>query len=78
MTNDRLDELATYRPDDDTPDDAKVRIPVGDLRDLVALIPVARKHLALVAVCRAQLAELGVDFDNPLADPPERKVTNDV
>lgn len=45
---DRLDELECWRPDDDTPDDAKVRIPAGDLRDLVALIPVARAAARLV------------------------------
>lgn len=39
---DRLDELSTWLPESDTPDDAKIRIPAGDLRDLVALIPVVR------------------------------------
>lgn len=48
IDSDRLDELATWRPDDDCPDDAKIRIPAGDLRDLVALIPVARAAARLV------------------------------
>ena len=42
MSPDRLDELETYRLEDDVPSDAKIRIPAGDLRDLVALIPVVR------------------------------------
>ena len=42
MTPDRLSELETWLPEEDTPDDAKIRIPAGDLRDLVALIPVVR------------------------------------
>lgn len=42
MTNDRLDELATYTTEEDTPDDARVSLPWRDLRDLVALIPVVR------------------------------------
>lgn len=46
IDSDRLDELATYQLDDDTPPDAKVRIPAGDLRDLVALIPVVRAAMA--------------------------------
>lgn len=46
MTNDRLDELECWRPDDDTPDDAKVRIDTRDLRDLVSLIPVVRAAMA--------------------------------
>lgn len=46
IDSDRLDELSTYVVDDDTPDDAKIRIPAGDLRDLVALIPVVRAAMA--------------------------------
>lgn len=44
---DRLDELQTWRPDDDCPDDAKFRIPARDLRDLVSLIPALRAAIAL-------------------------------
>jgi hypothetical protein len=46
MTPDRLDELATYTTEDDTPDDARISLPWRDLRDLVALIPVARAAVA--------------------------------
>ena len=42
IDNDRLDELETYRVEDDTPEDARISLPWRDLRDLVALIPVAR------------------------------------
>lgn len=45
MTNDRLDELATFRMEDDTPPDARISVPWRDLRDLVRLIPVARAAL---------------------------------
>lgn len=38
---DRLSELATLDPGD-TPDDQRVAITAGDLRDLVSLIPVVR------------------------------------
>ena len=44
---DRLDELSTWLPESDTPDDAKIRIPAGDLRDLVGLIPVVRAAYGL-------------------------------
>lgn len=55
---DRLSELETWRPEDDTPDDAKVRIPAGDLRDLVALIALVRA---------AQTWREGIGTDEPEA-----------
>ncbi len=41
MNPDRLAELATLDPGD-TPDDARIVITAGDLRDFVSLIPVVR------------------------------------
>lgn len=47
MTNDRLDELETFRLEDDTPLDARISLPWRDLRDLVALIPVVRAAMRM-------------------------------
>ncbi len=57
IDHDRLDELGTWRPDDDTPDDAKIRIPAGDLRDLVRLIPIARAAMRVVRAITLDTAE---------------------
>ena len=46
MNPDRLAELATLDPGD-TPDDARIVITAGDLRDLVSLLPVV--HAAILA-----------------------------
>ncbi len=43
----RLSELETYRPDDDTPDDTKIRIRAADLRDLVRCVAAVRAALAI-------------------------------
>lgn len=53
MTPDRLDELETFRMEDDTPLDARISLPWRDLRDLVALIPVVRAAMCWVN-CRPQ------------------------
>jgi hypothetical protein len=47
ISPDRLDELATWRPEDDCPGEAKVRIPAEDLADLVSLIPIVRAAIDL-------------------------------
>lgn len=47
ISSDRLDELQTYAVDDDCPDDAKIRIPAGDLRDLVRLVGVVRASVEM-------------------------------
>jgi redox-regulated HSP33 family molecular chaperone len=47
IDEDRLDELETYQLDDDTPDDAKVRIPAADLRDLVRCVAALRAAIAI-------------------------------
>jgi hypothetical protein len=39
---DRLAELETLAPDEDCPADARLSVPVSDLRDLLAVIPVVR------------------------------------
>lgn len=44
---DRLDELATFVIDEDVPDDARVYLPAGDVRDLVRLVAVVRAGVAL-------------------------------
>ncbi len=46
MTPERLQELATLDPGD-TPDDARIAITAGDLRDFVSLLPVV--HAAILA-----------------------------
>lgn len=43
---DRLAELETLAPDEGCPEDARLSVPVGDLRDLLALIPIARAALS--------------------------------
>jgi hypothetical protein len=43
VTAPTLDELATLAPDPDDHDDGTVKVRVGDLRALVALIPAARE-----------------------------------
>lgn len=52
-TLDRLAELETYAPDEDCPEDARFSLPVSDLRDLLALIPVVREDERAVAEARA-------------------------
>ncbi len=47
IDSDRLDELETYRLEDDVPGDAKVRIPAEDLRDLVRCVAVVRAGIAI-------------------------------
>lgn len=52
-TLDRLAELETLAPDEDCPDDARFSVPVSDLRDLLALIPIVREDGSAVAEARA-------------------------
>ena len=47
IDSDRLAELDTFRVDDDTPDDATIRLPARDVRDLVQLISVVRAAIEL-------------------------------
>ena len=47
ISEDRLDELATFILDDDTPPDAYIRLPARDVRDLVRLVAVVRAAIAL-------------------------------
>ena len=47
ISPDRLDELDTFRVDEDVPDDAQVRLPARDVRDLVRLISVVRAAIEL-------------------------------
>lgn len=56
IDSDRLDELETYRPDDDQPLDARVSLPWRDLRDLVALIPYARELMRIAGHFRIEPA----------------------
>jgi hypothetical protein len=41
-TLDRLAELETLAPDADCPADARLSLPVADIRDLLALVPMVR------------------------------------
>lgn len=47
MTTPSLDELETLAPDPEEHEDATVKVRVGDLRALLALIPAAREHEAV-------------------------------
>jgi len=47
IDDDRLDELDTFRVDEDVPDDARVSLPARDVRDLVRLIPCLRAAVSL-------------------------------
>jgi hypothetical protein len=47
ISPDRLDELDTFRVDEDVPDDARISLPAADVRDLVRLVAVVRAGIAL-------------------------------
>lgn len=47
MASPTLDELETLAPDPDDHEDGTVKVRVGDLRALVALIPCAREIAAV-------------------------------
>ncbi len=73
ISHDRLDELATYTLDSDTPPAARISLPAEDLRDLVSLIPALRAAIALrdavvdALITKRSVMEAVVRFDGERA-----------